>query len=100
MSRGVDPIDFELRGEHITLDRLLKATGLVPSGGAAKTVIADGGVRVDGEVERRRGAKLRAGAVVAIGGQRVTLRPPKNETPPSPEAGGAGGFTANGAPEI
>ena len=54
--------DFALRGEHITLDALLKASGLAGSGGAAKVLIADGGVRVNGETENRRGRKLRGGA--------------------------------------
>ncbi len=67
------PQDFALRGEHITLDALLKATGLAPSGGAAKTLIAAGGARVNGEVETRRGRKLRAGDEVAVGDTRVRL---------------------------
>ena len=57
----MNPIAFVLRGDYITLDALLKASGLVASGGAAKLLIADGGVRVNGEVETRRGRKLRAG---------------------------------------
>ena len=60
----MNPIAFVLRGDHITLDALLKASGLVASGGAAKLLIADGGVRVNGEVETRRGRKLRAGDAV------------------------------------
>ena len=60
-------IDFELRGDHITLDALLKATGLVGSGGAAKVLIADGQVQVNGEVDTRRGRKLRAGDRVVLG---------------------------------
>ena len=59
-------IDFELRGDHITLDALLKATGLVGSGGAAKVLIADGQVQVNGEVDTRRGRKLRAGDRVVL----------------------------------
>ena len=65
---------FDLRGEYITLDALLKATGLASSGGAAKVMIAEGAVQVDGAVETRRSRKLRAGMVVAVGDQRVTLR--------------------------
>ena len=65
--------DFQLRGEYITLDALLKATGLVPSGGRAKSLIVDGQVRVDGQVELRRGCKLRAGQVVALDGARIHL---------------------------
>ncbi len=65
--------EFALRGEHITLDALLKATGLAPSGGGAKQLIAGGQVQVDGQVERRRGAKMRAGQVVSLGASRILL---------------------------
>ncbi len=67
---------FELRGEYITLDALLKATGLAASGGAAKVMIAEGAVQVDGAVETRRGRKLRAGMVVAVGDQAVMIQQP------------------------
>lgn len=66
-------LNFVLRGEHITLDALLKATGLAPSGGAAKVLIAEGGARVNGETETRRGRKLRAGDEVAVGEARVRI---------------------------
>jgi ribosome-associated protein len=68
-------IDFPLRGEHITLDALLKASGIVSSGGAAKVLIAGGGVRVNGEPEARRGRKLRAGDEVTLAAQRVRVTP-------------------------
>lgn len=64
-------IDFELRGEYITLDALLKATGLAGSGGNAKQMIISGQVQVDGQVELRRGCKLRAGQVAAVPGARI-----------------------------
>ena len=67
-------IDFKVRGEHITLDALLKATGLAASGGDAKARVAAGDVSVNDETERRRGRKLRAGDVVAIDGQRVHVQ--------------------------
>lgn len=66
--------DFTLRTPHITLDALLKATGLAASGGEAKAAIAAGAVRVNGEAERRRGRKLRAGDVVQAGGRQVRLQ--------------------------
>ena len=69
-------IDFELRGDHITLDALLKATGLVGSGGAAKVLIADGQVQVNGEVDTRRGRKLRAGDRVVLGEASVRVAGP------------------------
>lgn len=69
-------LNFELRGEFITLDRLLKATGIAPSGGAAKALVADGRVQVDGRDELRKTAKLRAGQVVALTGVRITVMAP------------------------
>jgi ribosome-associated protein len=69
----MDPIAFDLRGDHITLDALLKAAGLSISGGDAKTLIQQGGVLVNGEVDVRRGRKLRAGDVVAVGERSVAV---------------------------
>ncbi|MDE2095011.1 MAG: RNA-binding S4 domain-containing protein [Burkholderiales bacterium] len=66
-------IDFALRGEHITLDALLKATGLAPSGGIAKRMVADGLVQVDGRDELRKTCKIRAGQVVSLAGVRVRV---------------------------
>ncbi len=72
MSAG-DTTLLALRGEHIALDALLKATGLVSSGGAAKMLIVDGGVRVNNEKEIRRGRKLRIGDEVSVGAARVRI---------------------------
>jgi len=66
--------EFVLRGDHITLDALLKATGLASSGGEAKVFITEGRVQVNAEPETRRGRKLRAGDEVALGDARVTLQ--------------------------
>jgi ribosome-associated protein len=65
---------FALRGEHITLDALLKATGLAGSGGEAKMLIQDGQVQVNGSPETRRGRKLRAGDEMVLGTARVLLQ--------------------------
>lgn len=67
-------LDFELRGDHIDLGALLKATGLAGSGGTAKTLIVEGAVRVNGEIETRRRRKLRAGDTVMLGDAQVLLR--------------------------
>ena len=69
-------IDFPLRGEHIALDALLKATGLAASGGLAKARVADGRVRVDGQVELRKTCKIRAGQVVALAGVTIHVHAP------------------------
>ena len=67
-------IDFELRGEYITLDALLKATGLAPSGGVAKLMVADGIVQVDGRDELRKTCKIRSGQVVSLHATRISVR--------------------------
>jgi ribosome-associated protein len=64
-----------LRGEFIELDKLLKATGLVESGGAARMRIAAGEVTVDGAVDTRKTAKIRAGQTVAFAGATVLVQP-------------------------
>lgn len=68
-------IQFSLRGEFITLDRLLKASGIAGSGGQAKALVAEGRVQVDGQDELRKTAKLRAGQVVSLTGVRIKLLP-------------------------
>lgn len=67
-------IEFEIRGEHIALDSLLKATGLAPSGGVAKAMVAEGGVQVDGRPELRKTCKLRPGQTVQCAGARIRLQ--------------------------
>ncbi len=61
-------IKFDLRGEFVALCDLLKATGVSQSGGEAKAHIASGKVQVDGQLELRKAAKIRAGQVVRSGG--------------------------------
>lgn len=64
--------ELRLRGEYITLEALLKASG-VAAGGDAKALIAAGEVAVNGEAERRRGRKLRVGDVVMAAGVQVRV---------------------------
>lgn len=66
-------VNFAVRGEHIQLDQLLKATGLCESGGAAHAAIADGQVRVDGVVDTRKRAKIRPGQQVDFAGQTILV---------------------------
>ncbi|MCK2217413.1 RNA-binding S4 domain-containing protein [Actinomadura sp. ATCC 31491] len=58
-------LDFELRSDYIPLCDLLKYCGVTETGGMAKHLIAEGLVLVDGEVELRKTAKIRAGQVVS-----------------------------------
>jgi len=69
----MEKIDFELRGEFIPLDSLLKATGLAESGGRARMMVAEGMVQVDGKPEARKTAKIRAGQVVSLHGAQVRV---------------------------
>ncbi|MBA4741284.1 MAG: RNA-binding S4 domain-containing protein [Azoarcus sp.] len=64
---------FAVRGDHIRLDQLLKAAGLVGSGGEAHAAVDAGRVRVNGAVETRKRAKLRVGQKVSLGGESVEL---------------------------
>jgi len=68
-------LELQLRGDYIELDKLLKALGLVESGGRARVLIAAGEVKVDGSVELRKTAKIRAGQVIEFAGQKVTVAP-------------------------
>ena len=51
----------------------MKLNGLAQSGGEAKFFITSGDVTVNGEVETRRGRKLRDGDVVEFSGQQTTV---------------------------
>ena len=64
---------FQLQGEFIELNVLLKLLGLAPSGGAAKALIADGAVTVDGEVEKRIRRKLRPGQTVRLADEEIRI---------------------------
>ena len=86
----MDWIDFELRGDHIALDALLKATGVSGSGGAAKALVASGQVQVDGRDELRKTCKIRAGQIVAVTGTRICV-----SAAPLP----AGAHGSDGSPE-
>ena len=60
-------LEFQLRGEFIELCNLLKLTGVADSGGAGKALVAEGVVSVDGQIELRKTAKIRAGQLVELG---------------------------------
>ncbi|MGW0158718.1 RNA-binding S4 domain-containing protein [Mycobacterium sp. NPDC003323] len=61
--------DVPIRDETIRLGQFLKLAGLIDTGADAKSVIADGLVTVNGEVELRRGRQLRVGDIVSCGGE-------------------------------
>lgn len=64
---------IHLKDEYIKLGQALKAAGLAESGVDAKFSIQDGLVRVNGEIEVRRGKKLVAGDIVEYNGETVKI---------------------------
>lgn len=60
-------------GDTIALDMFLKLANVVQSGGQAKHLIQSGGVQVNGEVETRRGRKLRPGDIVDVNGEQFVI---------------------------
>ncbi len=78
--------DFAVRGDHIQLDQLLKAAGLVDSGGIAHALVAAGAVMVDGVTETRKRAKLRPGQCVELGDVRIELVAAATDTDSAVEA--------------
>jgi ribosome-associated protein len=61
-----EPETVEISGDMIRLGQLLKFANVAESGAHAGSMIADGDVLVDGEVETRRGRQLARGAVVEV----------------------------------
>lgn len=57
-----------------TLGQALKVAGIAGTGGEAKVLIQLGEVLVNGEVEERRGRKLKEGDVVEVGDERLEAR--------------------------
>ena len=58
--------DVPIRDESIRLGQFLKLADLIESGGEAKHALAGGIVRVNGEIETRRGRQLERGDVVSV----------------------------------
>ncbi len=64
---------FKLKDEFIKLGQLLKAVNLVESGVDAKFVIQDGLVKVNGEVDDRRGRKIYPGDEVEFDNKKIKV---------------------------
>jgi ribosome-associated protein len=62
-------VSIPIQTETIRLSQLLKLADVVQDGVEAKFRIADGEVRVNGEMEIRRGRKLRSGDQVEFDGE-------------------------------
>jgi ribosome-associated protein len=68
-----DTLEVPIRDTMIRLGQLLKLSGVVDDGAQARSLIEDGKVRVDGEVERRRGRQVHPGSAVELGDTRIRV---------------------------
>jgi ribosome-associated protein len=64
---------FELKGDFIELFKLLKLLGWCESGGMAKQAVAEGLVKVNGQVETRKACKIRLGQKVEFEGKTLVV---------------------------
>ena len=67
---------YNLKGaEFIELIKMLKLLRIASSGGEAKMMVEDGEVKLNGNPESRKRAKLRTGDVVEIFGKKISIEP-------------------------
>lgn len=66
-------MDYKIFGDYITLQALLKDLGIIPSGGAIKAFLANTDIYFNGELEKRRGKKIRVGDHLTIPSQSLTI---------------------------
>lgn len=66
--------EIKIDSEYIKLDQLLKLSNLVSTGGEAKVRVLSEEVKVNGEIETRRGRKLRQGDKVELDGEIIVVK--------------------------
>ena len=66
-------IEFKIEGDFIPMIQLLKATGLVDTGGEAQIVVSEGEVKHNGEVDYRKRLKVRKDDIVEFRGQKIRI---------------------------
>ncbi|CYU87691.1 S4 domain-containing protein YaaA [Streptococcus suis] len=59
-------MEFKLFDDYITLQALLKTTGILHPGGAIKGFLEENTILFNGEDEKRRGKKIRVGDVITL----------------------------------
>ena len=69
----MDTVEIRPGEEYIKLGQALKKAGLVESGVEAKIVVQDGLVKVNGEIDTRRGKKLVPGDEVEFDGNSFNI---------------------------
>ena len=66
--------DVVIKKQPVELCKILKFEGLAATGGDAKMVIADGQVKVNGEVELRKRKKIVDGDVIEFDGETLRIQ--------------------------
>jgi len=66
--------EVEITTEPVELYKILKFEGVVASGGEAKSVIENGLVLVNGEIETRKRKKIVSGDIVEFGGEKMRIQ--------------------------
>ena len=64
---------IQISDEFIKLGQALKLANLVSSGVEAKVVVQNGEVKVNGEVDERRGRKVYEGDIVSYDGKEIKV---------------------------
>lgn len=65
--------EIQVRGDVIRLGQLLKLADIVSAGGEVKEFLATTPVRVNGELENRRGRQLHPGDEIEVGDELIRL---------------------------
>jgi ribosome-associated protein len=66
-------IEFKVTGDYIPLIQLLKAAGLVQTGGEAQIVVTEGEVKYNGQVDYRKRLKVKKGDVVEFRNNKIVV---------------------------
>ena len=68
-------VEFELKAseDNISLIQLLKVVGLARSGGEAQQLVKQGLVKLNGQNESRKRAKIRKGDVIECLGKKIIV---------------------------
>ena len=66
-------LELKIESEYIKLDQFLKLADIASTGGHAKYLIQEGVVKVNGEVDQRRGRKVYVGDVITFEGQEIKV---------------------------
>ena len=66
--------EIKISTEYITLGQFLKFSGVVLNGGEAKSFIANSTIKVNDQIVKERGKKLRNGDLIEIHKEKYVIR--------------------------